>query len=138
MVLLFAWISVPAQKSTIRNNPKTAKDTTVSDVLPLDIICIYEEKQAEFPGGFSKLNKFLKENMQYPELAKEYFIYGDVRVLVTINEDGTVAGQKILQGNPYLNEEALRLIKLMPRWIPATCGGKPIKSKVVIPVSFHY
>ena len=95
------------------------------------------EQMAEFPGGKQALADFLKKNLRFPEKAKAAGISGTVYVQFTVNADGSLSDIKVLRGIGYgCDEEAIRLIKLMPGWVPAKQRGKAVKSTMNLPVTF--
>lgn len=95
------------------------------------------ETNAEFTGGEKEKMKFITRNMEYPFSAMEQGIQGTVYVGFTVEVDGSIANIKILKGlDGGFNEEVLRLIKLMPKWKPATRDGKPIKVMYNMPMVF--
>ena len=97
----------------------------------------FPEKSAEYKGGFEELYKFLSENMQYPEEAKSNGIGGKVYVQFVVGSDGTIKNVKVMKGiAPICDDEAVRVIKLMPAWIPAESNGKPVASLYLLPVHF--
>jgi len=95
---------------------------------------------AEFPGGDGKLLRFIIANIKYPTYEKENHIEGKVYVQFTIYTDGNVTDirlQKGIDNHPNLNNEALRVVGLLPKWIPATTNGKPIKMRFILPIPFR-
>lgn len=94
----------------------------------------------EYIGGRSDLFYFFKDNMQYPEEARDNNISGTVLVACTIGKDGTVINPRIfLSSESLLENEALRLVGLTSgKWIPATHNGEKIDDEKVIPVSFYF
>ena len=90
-----------------------------------------------FPGGMSALYKFFESKKRYPEEAKRNNEHGRVIVKFYIEKDGTVTNPRILRGRtPSLDNEALRLISIMPKWMPATKGGKPTRVAYNLPIMF--
>ena len=90
-----------------------------------------------FPGGFEALQSFLRENTQYPEEAVKNSIQGKVIVSFVIEEDGSISNIKVARGvHPALDEEAVRVVGLMPKWKPAMNNSKPIRTKYNVPVFF--
>ena len=80
---------------------------------------------------------FIKKNIQYPEIARKNGIQGRVIVGVVVDKNGSVTNLTILKSiDPYLDKEAIRVIRLMPKWKPGTQMDKPVKGKYAIPVSF--
>ena len=94
----------------------------------------------EFPGGESMLNKFISKNIIYPQLAIDNNYEGKVYVQFIILTDGSVdhSSVKILRGQyEILNKEALRVVKLMPKWKPGTQSGKPVRVLFTLPINFR-
>lgn len=95
------------------------------------------EKMPEFPGGTSELSKFLSNNIKYPAMARENRIEGRVIVSFVVEKDGFISDVEIAQSvNPILDKEALRVVKLMPKWKAGVQKGKPVRVKYSIPVNF--
>ena len=95
------------------------------------------EVMAEFPGGKEALYQFLTDNIKYPESAKKKKIQGTVWVSFFIEKDGSISHVKVDHGiSPELDKEAIRVVKLMPKWEPATQRGKPIRIATLLPVKF--
>ena len=102
------------------------------------IVYTHYDTQAQFDGGNKALNLFIKTNMRYPYEAMVTGIDGTVFTKFTIEEDGTLSGFEIYRGiNPLLDEEAMRLIKSMPKWKPAKIKGKATACKMVLPIRFE-
>lgn len=95
------------------------------------------DKQAEFPGGVDALIAFLKENTVYPEKAVADGIQGRVIVKFIVNEAGRVTDEAIVKSvHTLLDEEALRVVRKLPRFIPAEYKGKHKASYFALPVNF--
>lgn len=91
----------------------------------------------EFPGGETERNKFLAENIVYPNATARKGYQGTVYISFVIESDGKVADIKLLRGpGGGLNEEALRVIGLMPKWKPGTRKGKPVRVLFNMPIYF--
>ena len=91
----------------------------------------------EFIGGEAKRIKYLKENIIYPVDAKEVGIQGIVYVSFYVCENGTLGNVRINRGvHSLLDDEALRVVKSMPRWKPGQSDGKPIKTEFLLPIKF--
>jgi TonB family protein len=96
------------------------------------------EEMPEFPGGTEAINPFIKANLQYPKNAVETGITGKVFIDFTITKTGKVENVKISKGlQPLLDEEALRVIRLMPDWKPGTQNGEKVEVKYQLSVSFN-
>ncbi len=96
------------------------------------------EKMPEYPGGNSALMEYLRENMSYPAIAKEKGTQGRVIVRFVVNKKGKIVSPEVARSvDPYLDEEAIRLIKSMPDWTPGRQGGKVVDVVYTLPVSFR-
>jgi TonB family protein len=90
-----------------------------------------------FPGGKDAMLSFIKKNVQYPDIAKQVGIIGNVQLKVTISVDGTIAKVAVTRGvGAGCDEEALRLIQSMPQWQPAERRGKKIAYTIIVEVPF--
>jgi TonB family protein len=97
----------------------------------------FVDQMPEYPGGTNALLKYIQSKVKYPANAKQNGVEGKVMVQFIVDEKGNVVNPKIIKGIGYgCDEEALRVIKLLPGWIPGKQGGKPVKVKMVIPFSF--
>ena len=95
------------------------------------------EQMPEFPGGEDSLNIFLVQNITYPQSARDNNIQGRVFVTFCIEKDGTVSDARILRGiGGGCDEEALRVINLMPGWIPGRQRGQPVRVQYNMPIKF--
>ena len=101
-------------------------------------IFILVEQQPQFPGGEAALMKFIKENLRYPSVLNESCIQGRVTLSFIIEEDGSITDIKCMR-SPHddLTKEAIRVVKLMPKWLPGKQNGKAVRVKYVLPVSFR-
>ncbi|MCW0483541.1 energy transducer TonB [Gaoshiqia sediminis] len=95
------------------------------------------DEMPEFPGGNETLRSFLLENVNYPEEAKKDSITGKVFVSFVVDEAGKVIQIKIEKGvDPLLDQEALRVVGLMPTWKPGKENGEVVKVRFNLPVNF--
>ena len=91
----------------------------------------------QFPGGNAALMKFIAENYQYPTTLQDSNIVGRVIVQFTIDKEGYVVEPKVVRSlHPDLDKEALRVIRLLPQWKPASQRGIPVCAKYTVPVTF--
>lgn len=98
---------------------------------------LQDSKEAEFPGGLRALSLYIGNNVRYPPEAQDKKEQGRVVVTFTVTKDGSIRDVKVLRGvSPSLNAEAVRVVKSMPRWSPATQCGVPFESNVSIPLNF--
>lgn len=96
------------------------------------------EVMPEYPGGEAQMMMFLIKNMTYPKEAIKKGVDGDVSVHFCIDTNGSVTDVRVPQSvDPSLDAEAIRVVKLMPRWKPGKKDGKPVKTDVIVPVRFR-
>jgi TonB family protein len=118
---------------SINCNAQTNKKSTLKKKEVLEVI----EIDPEFPGGEEARQKFLRDNVVYPVEARKNNIQGVVYVDFVIEPDGTVSNIEIYKSvQKSLDEEAIRVTSLMPKWIPGTQRGKPIRVKYRMPIRF--
>ena len=102
-----------------------------------DEVYIMVEKRAEFPGGQSEMFKYIQDNRQYPDEAKENDVHGKVLVSFIVERDGTLSDVKVMRGiGSGCDEEAVRVITSMPKWKPGEQGGKAVRTSLTLPVTF--
>lgn len=108
------------------------KDTVVVDSTKL---FIDYERMPEFPGGYEALNKFLADNVKYPKT--EACVSGRTIVEFVVNKDGSLSDFRVIKSlGPDFDKEALRVLKLMPKWIPGKQKDKCVRVKYTIPIKF--
>ena len=96
------------------------------------------EQQPEFPGGMSAQMKFLQDNLRYPQESREKGFQGRVITQFVVNTDGSISDIKIVKPlNPLLEAEALRVIRLMPKWNPGKQKGKTVRVRYTFPIIFR-
>jgi periplasmic protein TonB len=101
------------------------------------IIYEFVEVSAEFPGGMNELYTFLSQNIHYPQECIDNSIQGKVYVKFAVMKDGSIKDITIIKGaHQLLNEEAIRVIGLMPNWKPGTQKGKPVNVYFTLPINF--
>lgn len=95
------------------------------------------EEMPRFPGGEAAMHKFLSDNMKYPVDAFEAGIQGRVVVRYVVDEEGNVKDATVIRGrNQSLENEALRIVNLMPKWEPGKQRGKAVAVYYTLPVVF--
>jgi len=100
-------------------------------------IFLVVEEQPEFPGGMAELMKYLRENIRYPQIAKENGIQGKVYVSFVVDDQGKITRIKVVRGvDPALDAEAIRVVENMPRWKPGKQRGKPVFVQYNLPINF--
>lgn len=95
------------------------------------------EEMPEFPGGEAKLLEYLANNIHYPERAREQGVQGRCIIEFVIERDGTVTEPKVVRSlESQCDNEAMRVIKSLPKWKPGKQKGKPVRVKYTVPVQF--
>ena len=111
-------------------------EETAEDVMEEEIFTIVQDMPS-FPGGDGAMLSYLGKNIKYPTLAKESGIQGTVYVTFVVEKDGAVSNVKVLRGiGGGCDEEAIRVVKSMPRWTPGKQRGKPVKVQYNLPCRF--
>lgn len=101
-------------------------------------IFVVVEEMPSFPGGDQALLRFLSDNLRYPSLALESRIQGLVVVQFIIDEKGQISAPSILRGiGGGCDEEAIRVVQLMPAWKPGRQRNRPVKVRYNLPVRFQ-
>ncbi|MEO3405228.1 TonB family protein [Mucilaginibacter sp. CAU 1740] len=109
------------------------------EVAPSDTTEVFTavENVPEFPGGLEAFGKFLASNLKYPAAAREQKIQGRVIITFIVEKDGSLSNKKIVRGiTDDLNNEALRVIALSPKWKPGIQNGRPVRVQYSVPISF--
>ena len=95
------------------------------------------EIMPQFPGGQTELIRFIYQNIQYPSVALKQKIEGRVWCSFIVEKDGSISNIQLENGvYIFLDEEAIRVLKLMPAWIPGQTNGENVSVKVYIPIVF--
>ncbi len=144
--------SVKPEDNALKNFDDLKESTTDQNVLeipteappeeeveevPQEVFVVVEEMPS-FPGGDTELLKFIYDNIQYPEIAKENNIQGKVIMRFCVTYKGTVDQVTVSRGvDPSLDEEAIRVIKMLPLFKPGKQGGKPVNVWYSLPISFQ-
>lgn len=96
------------------------------------------ETMPEFPGGMGTLAWFIDRLIVYPEEARENNVSGIVRVSFTVDTDGSIQNVSVIEGLGYgCDEEALKVMKLIPDWLPGLQRGKPVKVNFALGILFE-
>lgn len=105
-----------------------------------DPVFTFAEKMPVFPGGEAVLYKYIADNTRKPEGYSDTDSRGVVYVNFVVNADGSIRDVKVMKemkGKPEFSEEAVRVIKNMPRWEPGKMQGRPVAVSMTIPVRFN-
>ena len=98
---------------------------------------IVEEKKPQFPGGDAELMKFLRDNIVYPAMAQENNVQGKVIVQFVVTKTGDIGEVKVVKSvDRDLDNEAVRLVKKLPKFIPGRMNGQAVNVWYTLPVQF--
>lgn len=98
----------------------------------------FAEEMPSFPGGDGALYGFLAQNISYPEIAKRAGVEGQVIVTFTVSKTGQISAPRVARGiGGGCDEEALRVVMMMPRWNPGKQNGQPVNVQVTVPIRFQ-
>ncbi|MBN2729055.1 MAG: energy transducer TonB [Bacteroidales bacterium] len=118
---------IPVKKDPI-DDPDIGDDKIVYRVV---------EDMPLFPGGDDAMFSYLAHNIQYPMAAKETGIQGTVHLTFVIETDGSISNVGLLRGiGGGCDEEAMRVVRNMPRWTPGNQQGRPVRVQFTLPVKF--
>ncbi len=114
----------------------TIEDTVVVNEVEEEIF-VFVEDFPEFPNGEENMYKYLGSNIKYPKDALENGIQGTVVVKFVVEKDGTISNVKAIRKiGGGCDEEAVRVVKRMPRWKPGKQRGKPVRTEFTLPIQF--
>jgi TonB family protein len=102
-------------------------------------IYAYSEVSPTFPGGQSAIEDYINNHIEYPQLALDNNTEGRTSVSFVVNEDGKLSDAHLM-GTPLgegLDQEAVRVVSAMPKWTPGTVKGKPVKTRMTLPIVFE-
>ena len=123
------------------SNKTNAQSTSINndEMDDEDVVFVIVEKMPEFPGGQQALWNFLANNVKYPVIAQESGIQGRAVCQFIVNRDGSITDVEVVKsaGDPSLDKEAVRVMKLMPKWKPGIQNGKIVRVKYTLPVNFR-
>ena len=105
--------------------------------IPESDVVMFADVMPEYPGGTNAMFDFIRKNVKYPESAKEKGIEGRVYVNFVIDKDGSISDIKVLRGLcKEIDEEAVRVVKAMPKWNPGMQDGEPVRVQYTLPFYF--
>ena len=135
-------------KTELVVNAEVTDDTKNIEITPVKIeeeeeeedvqIFTVVENDPEFPGGMEALYKYLRDNIKYPQLARDNNITGKVYVTFVVERDGSIANPRVLKDiGGGCGAEAIRVVKSMPKWTPGKQRGKAVRVQFNLPVNFN-
>ncbi len=122
LIMLLAFVSV---------NAYSQSDDADNDVYNI------VDQSAKFQDGYNSIIKFVQENIKFPAEAKENDVHGRLMLSVVVEKDGSLSDITVKKGLGYgLDEEIVRIIKMMPKWQPAQHKGKTVRQTQTIVIPF--
>jgi protein TonB len=100
-----------------------------------DLLIVEEQPQPN--GGLDAFYKHVTDHMQYPEEAKKAGVTGRVFVQFVVDKTGNLSDIRVIRGiGGGCDEEAVRLVKTSPNWLPAKANGQPVSVEMSLPIRF--
>lgn len=129
-------VEMTAESAPKEETPKSEEvrgDVDPSEEMVFSVV----EKAPEFPGGISALMKFISYNIEYPKQAESDSIQGRVVLQFVVGKDGKVRSPRVVSGVcESLDEEAIRVVNMLPDFIPGEVKGKPVAVEFTLPIMF--
>ena len=125
---------------TLTEEPKVEEQEELPEAVdmynePLDYRVV--EDLPQFPGGAVEFMKWLTKNLKYPATAQQRKVQGRVVAQFIVNQDGSVSDLQLVERlSAECDREALRVLRMMPKWEPGIMNAKPCRTKVCIPIVF--
>ena len=125
---------------TLTEEPKVEEQEELPEAVdmynePLDYRVV--EDLPQFPGGAVEFMKWLTKNLKYPATAQQRKVQGRVVAQFIVNTDGSVSDIQVVERlSAECDREALRVLRMMPKWQPGLMNAKPCRTKVCIPIVF--
>lgn len=113
------------------------------EVVPLeetrDDTLTFAEQMPSFNGGLDSMRRFISRNLNYPKGMEDICVSGRVILQFTVTNKGDIMNIKVLRTlHPAFDSEAIRVVKLMPKWIPGKQGGVERNVRYTLPVTFSF
>lgn len=134
LIALIAAFSIGISAQSVAGNHRAPADSC-----PCEQILYFAEEMPTFSGDENGFQKYLSENIHYPDSARKAKQGGTVYIAFTVDQTGAVCEVKVLKGitgAPSLNEEAVRVMRASPNWRPGKMNGKPVCTNITVPIKF--
>ncbi len=127
---------LPPQEAADEEPPQEEEPSVVMEKPDVEALRVVEELP-EYPGGMSQFVKWLTATLKYPAKALAQKQRGRVMISFIVERDGTLTDMKVEQSaGKLLDDEAMRVARLMPKWKPGKEKGQPCRTRVAIPIVF--
>ena len=138
---LLPWLVLlagPLLAQTASTAALTAPEAGAAGTTLVPIVYNIADEMPTFPGGAPAFQRFLRDKIRYPEAALRKGLEGKVHVSFIIDEEGRILDAKVVKGlGAGLDEEALRLVRIMPWWTPGRVQGQPVRVAYTLPIQFR-
>ena len=122
------------QKVEVKYVPVEVKEEEPSEQEIFEVV----EEAADFPVCMPACLQFLYKNIKYPTIAQENGTQGQVVLQFVVERDGSISDVHVARGvDPYLDKEAVRVVKSMPKWLPGKQNGNAVRVKFTVTVMFR-
>ncbi len=116
-------------------DPQDYQDTDAVVPVPEKVVLDFADENPSFPGGQVEMQNFISQHLTYP--TDDTAAHGTVFIQFVVNADGSITDIVVAKGLiPSLDQEAIRLVSIMPKWIPGTQAGKVCNVRYTIPIKF--
>ena len=120
-----------------KESPKDKSDTIRSKEVEKNVWCYVTEQMPQYPGGESALLNFVYKNLKYPASAVKDKIQGRVILRFVVTKTGEVDKVEVIRSlQPDCDKEAIRVVKMLPKFTPGNQSGKPVSIWYTMPVIF--
>jgi len=125
----------PQTSKSVKSDAKQVQKKTMDE--PGKEVFVVVEDPPQFPGGDEARMKYMQQSIKYPEEARKKGVQGTVYVTYIVEPDGTITNAKVLRGiGGGCDEEALRVIREMPQWVPGKQRGESVRVQFNMPIKF--
>lgn len=124
-------------KDAGRSSTTTAQQRKVMPIDPNEEIFTIVDEMPQFPTGEEGLGRFIAEFIRYPSRAHEQGVQGRILCSFIVRKDGTISNLEVINGLDHdLDNEALRVLSMMPKWSPGKNENKAVSVKCILPIDF--
>ena len=134
LVMIFA---IAKAQTTDSAKTKETNNIVSANTVNQDSIYADVDQYAQFPGGLDNFYRFLGRNIRYPTDARDAKQQGRVKIQFVIEKNGSLSNIIVIRGvSPSIYAEAIRVLKMSPKWIPAKKNGEVVREKTWYPINF--
>lgn len=137
LLLRSGYLCAQTQAVALTESPQSGAGTTEAPASAPTVYHVADEMPA-FPGGPEAFQKFLRKELKYPDEALRRGVSGRVFVRFIITHEGRIRDAEVVKGlGSGLDQEALRLVRIMPWWTPGRISGQPVWVAYTLPIVFR-